>query len=253
MSLHFGSGEIANVYLGSTKLDSVHVGTEKVWPTSKPILLTNMLVHLSTDPESFSGGRVWSDLSGHNNHAEMFGSPQFSSTSGFTFDGANDYFAVTAVPRHNLSLECWFKTTQSGGYYSRSNWYDGLSLIDGETPHVGDDYGLNILMGHPVFGAGPVTVRAPAPCNDGKWHQAVGIRNRDTEDMKLYVDGALVASGTAVGTSMGAPKLFIGMNEVAAPTLSAFRGSIAAVHIYEILLSEAQVHANFLAMQSRLR
>lgn len=253
MSFSVGGSAVTAAFAGSVPLAGVYVGTEKVWPTSEPILLTNMLVHLSTDPESFSGGRVWHDLSGHNNHAEMFGSPQFSSASGFTFDGANDYFAVTAVPRHNLSLECWFKTTQSGGYYRRSNWYDGLSLIDGETPQVSDDYGLNILMGHPVFGAGPVTVRAPAPCNDGKWHQAVGIRNRDTEEMKLYVDGALVASGTGLGTRMEAPKLFIGMNAIAAPTLSAFRGSIAAVHIYEILLSEAQVHANFLAMQSRLR
>jgi PKD repeat protein len=90
------------------------------------------------------------------------------------------------------SEEAWFKTTSTTG----GKIIGFGSLRTGNSPSHDRDVYL-LASGQIVFGAytgSPVTITSPGKYNNGAWHQVVATQAPD--GMRLYVDGALVASNS---------------------------------------------------------
>jgi hypothetical protein len=115
----------------------------------------------------------------------------------YTFNGSSQYVstATSYTNPTNFSLSAWFKTTGSNGVL--------VGFGNTQTGAEGN-YDRNLFMynGRIFFGIfnGAVdTVSSPLSYNDGNWHLAAATES-STSGMKLYVDGALVASNASYTT-----------------------------------------------------
>jgi fibronectin type 3 domain-containing protein len=141
--------------------------------------------------------------------------------------------------------EAWFKTTtQSGG-----------KLIGFENSPTGNgsNYDKQVYMtndGTIVFGVyvGFVSaIQSRSGLNDGKWHQVVATQ--DAGGMKLYIDGALVASnGTTANQSFSGYWRIAGGNIggwPSSPSSFEYTGQLDEVAVYPAALSAASVAEHY--------
>jgi endo-beta-N-acetylglucosaminidase D len=110
------------------------------------------------------------------------------------FNGTTSAVLTSQPLIGNFSIAFWMKTTATGG---TGQWYNGRSLIDGDIGGPGRDFGVSLLGNNVGFGIGDpdVTIASTAAVNDGAWHHVTATRG-NAGVIRLYVDGALQASGT---------------------------------------------------------
>lgn len=144
-----------------------------------------------------------------------------------------------------FSEEVWFRTTTPGGLLIGF----GGSQVSPSGQHDRKIY-LN-TSGQLVFGTYSGTtqvVTSPGTYTDGAWHHVVSTMS-PTTGMRLYVDGALVASNG----SYTAPENFTGYFRIGYDTVSgwpgasangAFTGSMRYAAVYSTVLSASQVAAH---------
>ncbi|HYF64530.1 MAG TPA: LamG domain-containing protein, partial [Herpetosiphonaceae bacterium] len=151
--------------------------------------------------------------------------------SALSFDGLDDYLRLDRTIADDFTIAFWMKTTQSGW---ATAWWDGYGLIDGEVAGWANDFGLSLGSGGQVlFGTGSATglhatVKGGSTA-DGAWHHVVATRVKQSGAMKLYIDGALAASGTGgTGSLTAPPALRLGMLQTGA---NAFNGLLDEVVI----------------------
>ena len=119
-----------------------------------------------------------------------------------TFDGVNDYGTAARQVADDLSIEFWFKSTQGIG--TGTQWYNGAGLVDASVSGAANDFGVSLRSdGKVVAGVGSSTsgsdvsiTSSSGGYDNGAWHHVVFTRVKTGGAMKLYVDGALAASGT---------------------------------------------------------
>lgn len=225
---------------------------------SPSIVQTGLVVNL--DPgqtTSYPGtGSLWTNIgsggSTYNASPTNQTAPSYSSTNGgiFTFNGTNQ---GTQVPRgvimDDFTLSAWFKTSSTSG--NLGNWYGGMGLLDADWPGDANDFGLSIAQGKLLFGtgAGGSSVTSPNTYNDNNWHNVICTRTKATGALNMYVDGILAATGQGNTNTLNAPgQIFIGNWNNG----RFFQGSMSAVHMYNAVLSAAQVQNNFDAIKGRL-
>ena len=91
-----------------------------------PIIIdkNNLVLHLdATNYKSYSGhGSIWYDLSGYNNHANLYNSPTYQEM--FIFDGANQKATVEHSPELNLNSSFTISAfvKQIGNSFNNSYW-----------------------------------------------------------------------------------------------------------------------------------
>ena len=137
---------------------------------------------------------------------------------------ASDAFELADGP---LTVECWFNAEQ----YRRR-----MGLI---AKTEGSDYGIFVSNGQPHFsvhvGGGYVDARAEdVSLETGRWHHIAGVF--DGSEVRLYVDGRLVASAAGSGSRRTNEfPLMIGadVSRWGQPT-SVFRGQIDDVRVSNI-------------------
>ncbi len=159
------------------------------------------------------------------------------------FDGTNDYVDLGDSPSlqpTNVSVGAWFKTTSTSGMMLVRKRLYGYGLQMGDvgtvTPGAGK-LSFWTVTSTPTFN----TASSTATYNDGKWHYAEGTY--DGSNVRLYVDGILIAT-TAAGTMhYTADAVTIGRDAGAAS--SYFNGTMDEVRIYPYTRSAAQVAADY--------
>lgn len=165
------------------------------------------------------------------------------------FDGVNGYLS-TATQVTNptaFTLEAWFRTTAGGGrIIGFGNAQTGASTTSDRHVYLTDS-------GQVVFGVNPTTkktVASPAAYADDRWHLVDA--SFGTTGMRLYVDGALVASDAATTTTTS----YAGYWRVAydtlsgwpsAPTSTHFAGLLDDVAIYPAALTATRITAHYAA------
>ncbi len=155
-----------------------------------------------------------------------------------TFNGTDASIGFPAPVDTNFTLACWVKTAATAG---TGQWYQGTGIIDGEVPGVAKDFGLALVGNKAAFGVGnaDITITSNVPINDNVWHHVLATLDTGTGAMKLYVDGALQASGTGPTGARSAPsKLYLG--SIGGVTRF-FNGSIDEVRIYNKVLSSTEI------------
>jgi hypothetical protein len=163
-----------------------------------------------------------------------------------TVGGYNPWFVISP---NTFSNECWFRVsgTAGGTLMAFSDQQTGSSTNTDRVIYL--DSG-----GHLTFGVKPAgvytTIRSPLAYNDSAWHQV--FASLGSAGMKLYVDGALVASNPAVTTGAA----YFGYSRLAGVSLSGWPnrptsdyliGTIDEVSVYLSQLSDSQVGVHYYA------
>ncbi len=197
---------------------------------------------------NFSGNA--NDNSGNGNNGTLQNTPTPSSdritqaNSAYTFNGSNQYVSTTtsSAAINTFSFSIWFNTTTTSGG----------KLIGYGNNQTGNssNYDRHLYMtntGTLIFGVYPgsaQTISSPSAYNDGSWHMATA--SLSTAGMKLYVDGALVASNASVTTGSAYTGYWrIGQDNLGGwpslPTSTFFQGSLDDISIYSRELSASEV------------
>ena len=247
------------------------------------IVSSNLVINLDASTYSGSGNWVNSVAGGSvYDAAQTADQPIYTAFGGgscFTFDGAERFRIDTSSNKitDDMTIGVWFKTTTTkvttgpscgGGYYQL--WSTNF-LVDGERGSSDLDYGLGLSCGHIVWGIGTgnpnhqnvspygsfpdISSYSSNTYNDGIWHYVTVTRSRTACDIKIYVDGVsdyikTPANGCSTNIALtGTDTLGIGGQKGGA---TAWIGpkSIAAVHIYTRVLTDAEITQNYNAKRS---
>ena len=213
----------------------------------------------AANTKSYPGsGTAWTDLSGNGNNATTSGGPTFSSANGggIIFDATNDYAAIpnssSLNPTVAVSLCAFINLTSISSNFApiilKQNNYSGSY----------EQYSLYMAPG----GAFGLTVTGPdrsqKSANSGGDYRnifvyVVGVISTITDDLKLYINGNLVASNATFTSTFD-----ISSNQVhigAMPTVyTGFSGGrIFNANIYNRALSITEIRQNYNSIKGRFR
>ena len=174
-----------------------------------------------------------------------------------TFDGVNDYGTAARQVSDDLSIEFWFKSTQGIG--TGTQWYNGAGLVDASISGAANDFGVALRSdGKVVAGVGSATsggdvsiTSSSSGYDDGAWHHVAFTRVKTGGAIKLYVDGALAASGTGVTRQLdGQPNLSFG--RLGSGT-NYYAGSLDEIAVYNSALSATAIAEHYAARRNRAK
>jgi hypothetical protein len=195
------------------------------------------------------------DLSGNGTHAAFQNAPTFVSSPIKTFQwntrGSNGSNTTKAsfsnVLGDDMTVGAWIKTSNSGNDLAH---YRLLYILTGEQGGGANDWGFGInRLGKLAFGAGTndVTISSTTSVNTNEWTYVVATRAKSTGQIKLYINGALDASGTGYsGNTLNAQTIIAIADGDDGPSHS-FGGNIAAVQGYDKVLSLNEISTNYSA------
>lgn len=193
-------------------------------------------------------GTTWTDLSGFNNHMTIVGSPTYSSTEGFTFDGTVSKYIIRnpiTMPTTTLSAEIWVKTTDSGSGI--------ISYSTTEADNAWLLFSPNNLQLYVSSGVNTTGVNIAT----GTWKQVVRTSNRSTGEEIIYVNGVVAYTGTlSAGITLASGGSLVLAQEQDSvgggfSAAQAFDGNIASFNLYNRILTAAEVAQNFNALRGR--
>lgn len=173
-----------------------------------------------------------------------------------SFDGTG----MMEIPSHpvfateDLSVELWFRTTQS---FDKNYWPGSASLVSRVTGGFGSgDWCIlggsksgggndgQILIGVGPKNGGDHVLASPNGLNDGQFHHVVWTRSADGQN-RLYVDGMISGTLRDGGKKIGnARPIQIG-GEKREPGGSFFKGEMDELAIYSGVLPEERVRIHF--------
>ena len=202
---------------------------------------------------SFDGGvpaGVVADNSGRGNNGTVKGSvtavaANIGQSLHFVGTGNGWVYVPLNVSETAYAISLWFRTTQANcGIYSARS-----SVTGGHDRHL---YLLNGQLKARVW-SNEIITSSCTGLNDGQWHHVVHTFGGTVGGQKLYVDGALVASGIRAQSDFSAQDhiaLGYSVDSVAAPH---FTGDMDDVAIWSQALTQAdvtEIHADGVAMRS---
>lgn len=229
---------------------------------SPSIVLTSISLCIDAgDPQSYTSGSIWYDISGNGLQATMFGSVPYTTDVSQCFDFATATGSFSGDATLGFSLNG--SITASTGDYTFEVWVKSVNTSAGQVGLISnaggaDGYrfgvgtnGIYALCG-PDYTEGGISFTDSF--NNTIWHQVVGVFNRTgslagTPRVQLYLDGvyqnflALPASQTAQDAS--APGI------VRSPCCGIYTGKLAIVRAYTTALTADQISQNWQATRGR--
>jgi hypothetical protein len=232
----------------SCQSTAIAAGPYLAWPLNEPSGTVAKDLSNSAHPGTYSASGVTYGASGPCRR---------DGAKAVTLDGAAGLVSTTtavAAPT-TFTEEIWFNTgTATGGkLIGFGDTSNGSSAVFDR--HIYMTNGAAPSGGKLIFGVYPgaaKTVISSNGYNDSKWHQVVATLGTATgvNGMRLYVDGALVASDTTVTTAQSITGYWrVGYDNLtgwtSAPTSSFFKGSVAFAQVYNTALTPAQILAQY--------
>lgn len=167
--------------------------------------------------------------------------------TGAGFDGSSAWMGSTTQfsDPHPLTITAWFKTTVGGTIIEYTNIQTGLTGNTTWDRHIWVDGTGHLVWG--VWNGQDDQITSPGTYLDGAWHQVAA--SVGPTGMRLYVDGALVATNTAVTVpevSNGYWRLGDGNENnvwTDPPPNVLWQGSLSQVAVYPAQLTAAQISA----------
>ncbi|HEX8347408.1 MAG TPA: LamG-like jellyroll fold domain-containing protein [Actinoplanes sp.] len=160
-----------------------------------------------------------------------------------TFNGTNQYATVARQIQDDFSIEFLFRST---GGRNGSAWAYGSGMVDADTVGTTDDFGVTlradgmVMAGIGTTGGSDVTITSSSGgYNDDTWHHVVFTRTKTSGAIRLYIDGALVASGTG-GTRSLTSTAALNIGRTANGSYY-FAGSLDEVAVYNAVLTDTLV------------
>jgi hypothetical protein len=158
-----------------------------------------------------------------------------------SFDGIDDYFAITRLVQDDFTLTAWIKTDTAGAQAGTRAW-QGSGLIWSDVSGSASDFILALLGTNLSFGTGPANqdTTSSGDVVTGQWVHVAVTRTRSSGRIEFFIDGIL--DTTAVHSNTGSlnanPEIHIGGNTVDSRY---YTGLIDDVRIYSRVLSQGEV------------
>jgi len=239
-------------YYASEFNENVIIGTA----ATATIVTSGLVLNLDAgNPLSYPGsGTTWTDISGSGNNGTLQGSPipTYSSNNGgfFTFNGTNNEVTTTtqfANPQ-TFSIGAWFKTSTASGnkIIGFENAQTGTGSFQFDR-HIWIGTDGKLYFG--IYSGGAVVATSPLTYNDNIWHYVIATYGGEGTTMRLYVDGASVATASANAPAyngywrIGAYQSWGGTGY--------FPGSISLAQVYNRGITAAEVLQNYNALVGR--
>ena len=200
-------------------------------------------------PLDQAAGDLALDASGNGFHGSLENGTRWIGGPALGFDGVDDHvdLGTLDVSGGELTLSAWVKSSDLGNCVA-----DDCRILSKATGTAEDDHyfmlstiasgGVKLRFRLKTDGATSTLIAGTGNLSDDVWHHAVAVY--DGNEMRLYLDGALVGSTPKSGslTTNAAVSTWIGGN----PPNAAERpwaGTIDDVRIYDRALSEAEIDA----------
>ncbi len=180
------------------------------------------------DDLTTTGNPTWTG--GINGKALDFnGTDQYAQTAGPVVDTTKDY-----------TVSAWARMDALPGNYGTVVSEDGRATAN--------PFYLQYGQGAWAFSM-PGNVRATLPATPvlGQWYHLVGVRNQATDELKLYVDGVLVATTVGGVDGIGTGPLSVGRAKYAGVKGDFWDGAVDQVHVYNRVLTDAEIAALYAA------
>ena len=226
-------------------------------PFQAPAIVQNgLLLNLdAANPSSYSGtGTTWNDISGNNNHgtvrANNSGSLPVFQSGTFYFNGSSSYVSMlsSVIPNNgSWSLSVWAKIP-SGGFAEMINTRNTTNYAGFLLTSRGE--GIRVQLNNP--GVQQFEPNSSSRIMDNNWHLITITVDVSINQMKWYVDNNLANTiSFSAGTLTGQGNFCIGWDYAWSGGAEYFRGSIATVSVYNVVLSSTNIATNFNALRSR--
>ena len=244
------------------------------------IVSSNLVVNLNAS--NYSGSGNWSNTGTAGGVATPYLNPAYTSYGGgscFSFmtilnhplNKGSQRITIANPLSTNMTIGVWFKMVDLGEGSGSTKWggkyrfWDTSFLVDGDEPNAAD-FGLGITDGHIVWGTGcyggscddarDVQAISNGTYNDGIWHYVAVTRSTSSQNLEIYVDGAIVTI-TQNGNSSANPSyplngqstLGIGGEKNGGRQFYGDK-SIASVQMYDRVLTSTEIVQNYNAMRS---
>jgi len=165
-----------------------------------------------------------------------------------SFDGSDDYVAITNTTSEDFTLEAWIKPDGTGSA-AGSNAFHGDGILWSDVSGSANDFVLAILGNNIAFwdgsadanGTGGNVTGNTDVVTDGEWHH-IAVTRESGGSMILYVDGVPDGSATAGTNALtDNPAIHIGAN-----TLNSryYSGQIDEVRIWNTARSQTEIQAD---------
>lgn len=218
--------------------------------------LPQALVHYDLDGDTLDQSPSGSHGMMRNFPASPFTTDATVGTEALRFDGTNDYVAIQNLVYNSgtlpsLAVSCWVKTTDGSTQVIASfdrNEYWRMSI-------AGDGVSPGKIGWHVMTQNGQRDLPSNRSIDDDKWHHVVGIFDGAAQEMRIYIDGALDASISGVGTVYGSGNTrygFVGTGSEAVTfdgaqgPLDYFNGTLDDFYIFDKVLDQTQIEHLFL-------
>lgn len=239
----------------SLALPASPVHASPIGPLASPSSL--VLALDAGDPASYSAGSsTWNDQSGAGNHVTLQSgatAPTHDAGGWLAFDRASgQYLDVPAAVVDGIiaggrayTKEAWVRFPSG----SADGPYNVLSTPS-DVLYLRQVTGVITLYGTPGGSPYTATTASAGTLIPDRWHH-VAFASNGSNVHRLFVDGALVSTGTNTRAFVGGP-LRIGAHALADTSPTSFwQGRIAQVRVYATALSDADVLGNFTVTRGR--
>ena len=233
------------------------------------IVSSNLVVNLNAS--TYSGSGNWSNAGSAGGVATPYLNPAYTSFgvgSCFTFTGTpsgSQRFKIANSAYYDMTIGVWFKTVNAGIGSSPYHFWDTSFLIDGDYSSYTSDFGLGITGGrivwgigngnNSIYGDGDIERVSANTYSDGIWHYVTATRNTTTGALNIYVDGTLDTDPSSIQGTSGSGALNQSNDLGIGGEKSGGRNyygdkSIAAVHMYDRVLTSTEILQNYNALKS---
>ncbi len=233
------------------------------------IVSSNLVVNLNAS--NYSGSGNWSNTGSAGGVATPYLNPAYTSFGGgscLTFTGTpsgSQRLKIANSTYYDMTIGVWFKTVDPGSGSSPYHFWDTSFLIDGDYPSYRSDFGLGLTGGRIVWGIGEgnesihgdgdIERVSANTYSDGIWHYVTVTRNTTTGALNIYVDGSLDTDASSIQGTSGSGALNESKDLGIGGEKSGGRNyygnkSIAAVHMYDRVLTSTEILQNYNALKS---
>lgn len=228
------------VIKGTKQLGLFNRGINLYVPVQRGVIKNGLLLYLDANNiRSYGGsGNTWHDLASPSNNVTLVGSPTFTSSTPkhFSFNGSNQHGTSLGetVPSTAYTKCVWFKlgayvdnnlvSSESGGHYM---FFQG---------------GNKMYNGHSNWAGFPSNYPSTATFSLNTWYN-VALTFNTTDGMKLYINGVLDSSYTAIKTAHNGD----GSTNIACYIAGGnlLNGSISMVMTYNRAITASEVLRNY--------
>jgi hypothetical protein len=198
---------------------------------------------LSATNDNTGTSTAFNDQSGNGNNGTASGTLVVANTSeggtyAYEHDGSNDYIdcGTSVISNTTFSISGWFNTDASWSALAGNyRWQSGLRSFYVRLNNLTPEF---LIASVGTSSSGNVSITSSSSVSTGTWYHIAATWDSVTGDMKLFLDGSLVASGTQSVMAASTEPLCLGSYSVVE---GFFNGKQDDFRFYQRTLTQAEI------------